>query len=547
MPLGIPIPEYNQSSMRGISPRVEDTLPDIDDLEEIVYPSDAELENYYRRKDIKPSVVVDRAGDYDPAYARVYLPSKERTFQIDVNPQSNPLLQKIKSADPREKLTKLTNDFKRSLREGYESSRDFAGAVIGLDNPVASKGIPGTSVDHRALNILLKYGDKPYNDALGFNLSPIYRGDFNSSISFSGPKGYDDVKKLKNKLNYYLSSDEPSVETVGLEKAIKQMQDPLYQPMLRYALGQQIDNVDVGRKLGQSPIGGDRSARDILYTRGTKGVLKSKGGNAEASRLSQNKWMRSFDDAIIEWDPNDLKKSALLKTFNPINEEATRRVLEFKDDHNLLRQFTGQGGNPNRPTLLMGTPKYRAAIGTAAGKAHYFADNLFPSPETVRKFYQESPKSAIENHGVEAITSLPVSAAVAVGATALPGIAPLIPGVGIGLGAVSLGETADAISQQQTGEGLLPKIQQFIGTRQRTGIASDKKMNNELVRYRNSRRYRPEKAMSKYLERSEPVVPTIQPQTYTFTDPLPKRVRMASDRFNPSRGEFGLSEILFGR
>ena len=125
----------------------------------------------------------------------------------------------------------------------------------------------------------------------------------------------------------------------------------------------------------------------------------------------------------------------------------------------------------------------------------------------MRKFYQESPKSALENHAVESITSLPVSATVALGAAVLPGVAPLIPGAGLGLGAVSLGETADAISRQQTGEGLLSKIQQFIGTRQRTGTASDKTMHKELTRYRNKLRDRgPDEAMSEYLERSEPVI-----------------------------------------
>tara|TARA_B100002052_G_scaffold227582_1_gene209961 strand:- start:139 stop:2283 length:2145 start_codon:yes stop_codon:yes gene_type:complete len=561
---------------------------DIDDLDDVIYPTDSELDQYSRRRDYKPSFVVDQVDDYFPAltarerqreyaranafdedaihglydyhplfpneprFASVYIPAKEQTYRFDLNPSTSPIanrVQTIKSlpGNLQKKAGQGLNSFKQKLQRGYKSARDFAGATIGLDNPVVYQPIRGLNIDNRALGSLSEYGDKTHNPDFGFSVSEIFPGSQHGSMAFQGPGGYFSVKDLKRK-RAILLDDNSTTDVARIDDAIKKMEDPLYAPMLRYALGHQLDQLGVGSEISQTPLEGDNKGRDLLYTRGTKGVLKSTRGIGHAKRLSKDHWKRMSDGAVIQWDPNDLKTSAILKTFNPIDKEAKRRVLALKDDHSKLKQFGPQGGNINKPSLTYGSPAHRLALGRAAGTAHQFAEHLFPSPETVRKFYQESPKSALENHAVESITSLPVSATVALGAAVLPGVAPLIPGAGLGLGAVSLGETADAISRQQTGEGLLSKIQQFIGTRQRTGTASDKTMHKELTRYRNKLRDRgPDEAMSEYLERSEPVIPTIQPQTYTFTDPLPKRVRMAADRFNPSRGEFGLSEILFGR
>jgi hypothetical protein len=571
----------------GIFSTVNDS--DIDDLDDVIYPTDSELDQYYRRKDYKPSIVVDQVDDYFPAltarqrqrqyargenasrdlydyhplfpneprFASVYIPAKEQTYRFDLNPYTSPIanspianrLRTVKDlpSNVQKKAAQGLNSVKQKLQRGYESARDFAGATIGLDNPVIYQQIPGLNIDKRALSSLIEYGDKNHNSDFGFSVGKIFPGAQHESMAFQGPAGYYGVKDLKRLKEEQIALGNPK-KVAQIDNAIKKMEDPLYAPMLRYALGHQLDQLGVGSEISQSPIGGDDKGRDLLYTRGTKGVLKSTGGLGHAKRLSKDHWKRMYDGAVIQWDPNDLKTSAILKTFNPIDEEAKRRVLALKDDHSSLKQFGPQGGNPNRPVLNYGSPAHRLALGRAGATAHQFADHLFPSPETVRKFYAESPKSALENHSIESLQALPVSAAVGAGVAAVPAVAPLIPGVALGMGAVSLGETADAISQQQTGEGLLSKFQQTIGTKPRTGIASDENRQQDFSRYRSKKRWSGgDKALSDYLDANQPVVPTIQPNTRTWSDPLPRRVRMAVDRFNPVRGEFGLTELMFGR
>ena len=566
----------------GIFSSVNDS--DIDDLDDVIYPTDSELDQYYRRKDYKPSIVVDQVDDYFPAaaarqrqrgyargenaprylydyhplfpneprFASVYIPAKEQTYRFDLNPSTSPIANRVHTiknlpGNLQKKAGQGLNSVKQKLQRGYESARDFAGATIGLDNPVVNQQISGLNIDNRALGSLIEYGDKNLNPDFGFSVGKIFPGAQHESMAFQGPIGYNSVKDLKrNRQEAILLDDDSTVARI--DDAIKKMEDPLYAPMLRYALGHQLDQLGVGSEISQSPLGGDDKGRDLLYTRGTKGVLKSTGGLGHAKRLSKDHWKRMSDGAVIQWDPNDLKTSALLKTFNPINEEAKRRVLALKDDHSSLKQFGPQGGNPNRPILTAGSPAHRLAVGRAAGTAHQFAEHLFPSPETVRKFYAESPKSALENHAIESIQALPVSAGISLGVAAVPAVSPLIPGAALGMGAVSLGETADAISRQQAGEGLLSKFQQTIGTKPRTGIASDEKRQQDFARYRSIRRqFGEDKAMSDYLDRNKPVIPTIQPNTRTWSDPLPRRVRMVLDRFNPVRGELGLTELMFGR
>ena len=50
---------------------------DIDDLDDVIYPTDSELDQYSRRRDYKPSFVVDQVDDYFPA-----LTARERQKRI---------------------------------------------------------------------------------------------------------------------------------------------------------------------------------------------------------------------------------------------------------------------------------------------------------------------------------------------------------------------------------------------------------------------------------------------------------------------------------
>ena len=127
------------------------------------------------------------------------------------------------------------------------------------------------------------------------------------------------------------------------------------------------------------------------------------------------------------------------------------------------------------------------------------------------------------------VSGLPVSAALTP-VLANPAVAPLAPGVGLGLIGSAAVEAADEAVRQETGEGIAPKLRQFLGTRQRTGLAN-----------------------KPYEIPTEPEpIPTLdvaEPRTglQKFRDEIQFRTDLAGERFNPRRGEFGLSELIFGR
>ena len=153
------------------------------------------------------------------------------------------------------------------------------------------------------------------------------------------------------------------------------------------------------------------------------------------------------------------------------------------------------------------------------------AADLIPSAEAVRRGYQEGPQALAEQVGLDFVSGLPVGAASAV-VLSTPAIAPLAPGIGGGLLLKAGGEALNEVVKQETGEAIVPKLRQFLGTEERTGVT------NRPVKPR----------------------PYVTPRLVANTDQRNPIVReaqnrfgLARERFNPARGEFGLSELLFGR
>lgn len=155
--------------------------------------------------------------------------------------------------------------------------------------------------------------------------------------------------------------------------------------------------------------------------------------------------------------------------------------------------------------------------------------DLIPSAEAVRAGYEQGPEAMGKQMAQDFVAGLPVSAALTP-VLANPAVAPFAPGVGLGLIGSAAVEAADEAVRQETGEGITPKLRQFLGTRQRTGLAD-----------------KPYEIPTK----PEPI-PTLgvaEPRSglQKFRDEIQFRKDLAGERFNPRRGEFGLSELIFGR
>ena len=285
----------------------------------------------------------------------------------------------------------------------------------------------------------------------------------------------------------------------------------------------------------QNPTKETKAALDDWIRQGEEVGLMTDPKIEPVNWTEQNRKMSDIDSDVVvqssgakEWKKggdggmsppsNKIDLSNLIKQLEGIK-------LSLNKD---IKGSMGTGG-------LMIPVKAPVAAGLSVGAA-----DLIPSRQTVQTAFKDGPVPAAQNHAYEFARGLPYGAGAAALTMAAPVIAPYAVGVGGGMIAQQGAEAVDEVVKQTTGEGVLSKFRQAIGTEERTGIASP----GGSVQERNKRE------MDRVIN-----PPTITP-TKTVTRkqikdlPMPevgRRLRLAGDRFNPSKLEFGISEILFGR
>lgn len=157
--------------------------------------------------------------------------------------------------------------------------------------------------------------------------------------------------------------------------------------------------------------------------------------------------------------------------------------------------------------------------------------DLIPSPEAIRTGYAQGPVEMGKQMAKEFTQSLPTAAGAAM-LLSTPAAAPLAPGIGAGLVGTAAARALNEVVRQETGEGIVPKVRQFLGTAPRTGISAP------------------------LAQGAKPLVAQVKPLTAAQKDQMYKnqtrsemqrRLDLARERFNPRGGEFGISELLFGR
>lgn len=159
------------------------------------------------------------------------------------------------------------------------------------------------------------------------------------------------------------------------------------------------------------------------------------------------------------------------------------------------------------------------------------AADLIPSPEAIQTGYAQGPAAMGKQMAREFVQGLPSAAGYAMLLSSPVG-APLAPGVGAGMVGTAGARALNEVVRQETGEGIVPKVRQFLGTAPRTGVSAKSRVGEQ------------------------PLTATVKPLTtaqrtevkrQANRNELQRRVDLLKERFNPQRGEFGLSEILFGR
>jgi hypothetical protein len=158
------------------------------------------------------------------------------------------------------------------------------------------------------------------------------------------------------------------------------------------------------------------------------------------------------------------------------------------------------------------------------------AADLIPSPEAVQTGFREGPLPMVRQMGREFAQGIPVSLGAA-GVLATPAVAPFAPGIGAGMVATAAARAANEAVRQQTGEGIVPKLRQAFGTAPRSGVASPSRVGPAVT---------PQIRPLNQAQRNEA-------QRRQNRNEVQKRIDLARERFNPMRGEFGLTELFLGR
>ena|GEM_PF-1797547 len=267
-----------------------------------------------------------------------------------------------------------------------------------------------------------------------------------------------------------------------------------------------------GAALGALQMGQDINSRSKELTewwnkgRDTRVPNESNASWGELLRDDRNQLTRT--DAAFEAGETGLKGFRPLKAFTP-------RMIQTGPTPAVRQAF-------ERPV--------RAVSRTPASLLPGLAD-LIPSPEAIQTGYRQGPAAMGKQMGREFVQSLPTGAAFA-SVLSTPALAPFAPGVGLGFVGSAAANAANEVVRQETGEGIVPKVRQFIGTAPRTNVAGKPRMAEAPL----TAEIKPLSAQGK-----------AEMNRRQNRNELQRRLDLVKERFNPRKGEFSLSEFIFGR
>lgn len=464
---------------------------------------------------------------------------------------------------------------------------DFVSNALALRNPVVESGsvVPeGSFINPQAVKFLKEF--KPERSALStnyespFGTSVNVAGGKNSeyNLAFTGPFGYKQSNVIKKEIKRNLEKAD-TLERSGFTEEATSLRDsavnkqellnePLRSPALRYTLGAALENVPVGSTVTAEPIGASAGARARIYSALTNNALVTDPGvvpnhaaypteeefraaregsqspanysygellrrnvdtrdRIKSEKLSPTTWLNVRGEER-EFNPSALKDEMIRATYNLPNEV---------DVSNLRSNPLSELIKTNRidftkPVITTESPVYKLRQGIK-GAASISAADLIPSREAVQDFYAGKPLQGFGRMAGDVASGIPAALATGAVVSAAPALAPLAPGIGAGFATIRAANALDEASRKQTGEGLISKFRQTIGTEPRTGYANpDFRTTSQAV---------------------TPQITALTPQQRRTMEQrqnrneLQKRLDLFKERFNPSRGEFGFSELMFGR
>lgn len=309
-------------------------------------------------------------------------------------------------------------------------------------------------------------------------------------------------------------------------------------------------NEDLSRMMSEAPAGTtfvnnpDTPSRGKLYSRAANFSSVDPAGNQFVRRGERGSLapLQITDSSAPALGPSNFNTQP-----GPIRTVREMISPDSVDEIKNLPKF--QRGLYEKPTVndlaqstirFADSPEFKSRLKTGLkGGLSVGLTDLIPSAEVVRTASQKGLREGAQQFVQEAAMGIPTGAAVGATTAAVPAIAPFVPGVAGGIMITEGARTLNEVTRATTGESLLSKTRQTLGTAPRTGNSSP---NNSVIE-KNQRR------MDR-VKNPPQIKPATSVPTPTNDLPIPelgRRVRMASQRFNPAKLEFGITELLFGR
>ena len=461
--------------------------------------------------------------------------------------QGNPLVQRInqRSTDFNDLYGRLDSHDRAELAKTFPGLRRTQGG---------SGGQGAFYLDPDTREVSLADFDDPEAYAVDvsryvpsdISLEPIDGDLLASEISKNALRFLADYP-ITAKTSVSFTTREPGYRDTGY--SAKLLPPELVNPVTAFVADTAFSDLRPGTVVTNSPLG----SSDLLDKRVDEGKSKS-----ESSTLRR---LQPFVDANSQL-PNLRGLAYTSAGFGPVSKTGTQ--VSYVDDKGQaipiqlerteapLRGIVAvrDGGDASvfQPSLpASSTPRYYSSdpiSGAVLGGADVLrnlrrtpsallpgAADLIPSPEAIRTGYTKGPAAMGRQMAQEFIQSLPTAAGTAM-LMSTPLAAPLAPGVGAGMVGTAGARALNEVVRQETGEGIVPKLRQALGTAPRTGIANPPRVGAK-----------PLTAQIKPLTKAQ----RLEQQRQQNRSELQRRLELAGQRFNPLRGEFGLSELLRGR
>mgnify|MGYP003135994481 CR=1 FL=1 len=175
--------------------------------------------------------------------------------------------------------------------------------------------------------------------------------------------------------------------------------------------------------------------------------------------------------------------------------------------------------------------------------------DLIPSAEAIRQTYNAGPMAGGSQVVKDFLAGAPVSLGLAP-ILSSPAVAPLAPGIGAGFVTTAGAEAANELVKQETGKSLAQRVQETAGA-----VSGDTSLvgtpNRSFARDSNQGRARAAREAERVVNPPTITAGTIRPENTSVDRSdenfLQRRIRLAQEARQRDPGDFGITELLFGR